>query len=248
MEIERKGLQVTAAQLRVIALAAMLTDHLWALIVPGNQWMNYVGRLAFPIFAFQIVEGFFHTSDLRRYTLRLLVFALLSEIPFNLMYAGAAVYPFHQNVMFTLLLGLLAIRGLERARRERTRKAVALGVLGLLGAYVLGAVAMVDYGGKGVLTVVSFYVFRGFPLAWLGQLISLALLNIVFFQGYCVSVSVLGHTVDFQTQGFALLALLPIWLYRGERGRGGRVLQYGSYLFYPLHMLALHLIQDVIIK
>ena len=202
-----------------------------------------MGRLAFPIFAFQIVEGFFHTSDFRRYALRLLVFACVSEIPFDLMYASTAFYPFHQNVMFTLLLGLAAIWGLERARRERTAGAAVLGVLGLLAAWGAGTAGMVDYGGMGVLTVVVFYVFRGFPLARLGQLGGLFLLNVAFFQGEYLPVEAFGHVFEFQTQGFALLALAPVWLYGGEKGRGGRVLQYGSYAFYPLHMLVLYLIK-----
>ena len=218
MEAEKRGFRLTAAQLRWIALAAMLLDHLWAMAVPGNQWMTYVGRLAFPIFAFQIVEGFFHTSDFRRYALRLLVFACVSEIPFDLMYASTAFYPFHQNVMFTLLLGLAAIWGLERARRERTAGAAVLGVLGLLAAWGAGTAGMVDYGGMGVLTV-------------------------VVFQGEYLPVEAFGHVFEFQTQGFALLALAPVWLYGGEKGRGGRVLQYGSYAFYPLHMLVLYLIK-----
>ena len=243
MEAEKRGFRLTAAQLRWIALAAMLLDHLWAMAVPGNQWMTYVGRLAFPIFAFQIVEGFFHTSDFRRYALRLLVFACVSEIPFDLMYASTAFYPFHQNVMFTLLLGLAAIWGLERARRERTAGAAVLGVLGLLAAWGAGTAGMVDYGGMGVLTVVVFYVFRGFPLARLGQLGGLFLLNVAFFQGEYLPVEAFGHVFEFQTQGFALLALAPVWLYGGEKGRGGRVLQYGSYAFYPLHMLGLYLIK-----
>lgn len=242
MEKDERTFCLTAAQLRWTALMAMLLDHLWATVVPGNQWMTYVGRIAFPIFAFQIVEGFLHTSDLRRYALRLLAFACLSEIPFDLMYASAAFYPFHQNVMFTLLLGLLAVRGLDRARQERTAKAVALAVLGLLGAWLLATAGMTDYGGMGILTVAVFYVFRGFPLARLGQAVCLVLLNMVFFQGEYLPVEVFEHTLELQTQGFALLALIPIWLYGGERGRGGRALQYGSYVFYPLHMLALYLI------
>lgn len=243
MERSGGGFHLTAAHLRWIALGAMLLDHLWAMVVPGNQWMTYVGRIAFPIFAFQVSEGFLHTSDCRRYALRLLAFALASEIPFNLMYASTVFYPFHQNVMFTLLLGLLAIRGLDRMRRERTGKAAVLGALGLLLAWLAGVIGMVDYGGRGVLTVVVFYVFRGIPLARLGQLVSLFLLNMVFFQGEYVSLEILGRAVELQTQGFALLALIPIWLYGGERGRGGRALQYGSYFFYPLHMLVLYLIK-----
>lgn len=243
MENQSRKFQLTAAQLRWIALGAMLLDHLWAMVVSGNQWMTYVGRIAFPIFAFQIAEGFRRTSDFRRYALRLLAFALLSEVPFDLMYASTVFYPFHQNVMFTLLLGLLAIRGLDRARRERTARAAALGLLGLLGAWLAGTLGMVDYGGMGVLTVVVFYVFRDFPLARLGQLACLFLLNMVFFRGEYLTAEVFGRVLELQTQGFALLALIPIGLYGGEKGRGGRVLQYGSYAFYPLHMLALYLIK-----
>lgn len=244
VENRSRKFQLTAAQLRWIALGAMLLDHLWAMVVPGNQWMTYAGRLAFPIFAFQITEGFLHTSDFRRYALRLLAFACLSEIPFDLMYASTPFYPFHQNVMFTLLLGLLAIRGLDRARRERTAKAAVLGLLGLLGAWLAGVLGMTDYGGMGVLTMAVFYVFRGFPLARLGQLACLFLLNMVFFRGEYLTAEIFGRTLELQTQGFALLALLPIWLYSGEKGRGGRALQYGSYAFYPLHMLALYLVKS----
>ena len=195
------------------------------------------------IFAFQIAEGFRHTSNFKRYALRLLVFGVLSEIPFDLMYASTVFYPFHQNVMFTLLLGLLAIRQLDRAWRRRTAGAAALGVLGVLGAWLSGTLGMVDYGGMGVLTVVVFYVFRDIPLARVGQLGCLFLLDMVFFRGEYLTVELLGHTLELQTQGFALLALIPIWLYDGEKGRGGRLLQYGSYAFYPLHMLALYLIK-----
>lgn len=243
MERTVRGFRLTAAHLRWIALGAMLLDHLWAMVVPGSQWMTYVGRIAFPIFAFQIAEGARHTSDFRRYALRLLAFALVSEIPFDLMYASTVFYPFHQNVMFTLLLGLLAVRGLDRARRKRTAGAAALGALGLLGAWLAGTIGMVDYGGMGVLTVAVFCVFRDFPLARLGQTVCLVLLNMVFFKGEYVSLEILGHAVELQTQGFALLALIPIWLYGGEKGRGGRALQYGSYVFYPLHMLVLYLVK-----
>lgn len=111
---------INANQLWCLAMVLMLLDHLWATLVSGNFWMTYTGRLAFPIFAFQISEGFSHTSDRKRYAKRLLLFALISEIPFDLLYGSTVFYPFHQNVLFTLLLGLLAVSTIDRARQARS--------------------------------------------------------------------------------------------------------------------------------
>ncbi len=239
---------LSAAQLRLIALGLMLLDHVWALFMPGGYaWMTYLGRAAFPIFAFQIVEGYVHTSDHKRYALRLLLFGLVSEVPFNLMYASSAFYPFHQNVLFTLLLGLLAVWALDRAKRTGGVRAWLLAGGQVCLCCLAALVGFTDYGVTGVLTVLAFYVFREVPFAWAGQLVSLLLLHEVFFQGEYVTLTLLGQTIDFQTQGFALLALVPIWLYNGQKGGGGRALQYGSYMFYPAHMLLLYLLAGLYI-
>ena len=108
--------------LKIIAMILMLLDHLWATFVPDNQWMTLVGRMAFPIFAFLIVEGYFHTSDYKKYIKRLLIFGLISEIPFNLIYAGSLIFPFHQNVMFTLALGLLIISEIDKIKSNKDIK------------------------------------------------------------------------------------------------------------------------------
>ena len=112
-------IDLSAAALHLIAMALMLMDHLWATLLPAQDWLTCAGRLAFPIFAFMTVEGYFHTRNLKRYALRLLLFALLSEVPFDLMYGGTWFYPVHQNVIWTLLLGLLGVHLMETMRKKQ---------------------------------------------------------------------------------------------------------------------------------
>lgn len=215
---------LTAAHLRILALFLMLLDHMWATVIPGNLWMTCVGRMAFPIFAFQAAEGYHHTHDFRGYCKRLALFAVISEIPFNLMISGSPFFPQHQNVMLTLLLGLLCCRAYD------SRNWLAM-VLWLLA----GAFTRCDYGAAGVWTVLTFHAFRGEKL---GQLLMLLLINLFCYDGPEIALGPL----TFPLQTFAILAWIPIALYSGEKGRGGRALQYGSYLFYPVHMLILGLL------
>ena len=98
--------ETSSLSLHIIAMACMLCDHLWGTIVPGNDWLTCIGRVAFPIFAFLIVEGYFHTKNLKKYIRRLVVFALLSEIPFNLAMGSRIFYPIHQNVLWSFLIAL----------------------------------------------------------------------------------------------------------------------------------------------
>lgn len=233
---------LTANMLRTLAVLLMLSDHVWATALAFGDWMTYIGRMAFPIFAFQISEGFIHTSNVKKYILRLLCFAAVSEIPFNLFYGSSVIYPFHQNVMFTLLLGLLAITVIDKMKKNFNAKTVLLSAMWLLLICAVAAIGMVDYGFLGFLTVVMFYLFRNFPFAWLSQLAAMIIINMFLFKGQTIPVEVFGKTYDFTTQGFAVFSLIPIWLYGGRKGRSSKVMQYGFYAFYPVHMLILYLI------
>ena len=78
--------------LHILAMLFMLCDHLWATLFPAQEWMTCVGRLAFPIFAFMIAEGCYYTSNVKKYMLRLFLFAIISEIPFNLIMGSSVFY------------------------------------------------------------------------------------------------------------------------------------------------------------
>jgi len=208
----------------------MLIDHIARHILVGQDWatepwfsvmdgrlemswfllLRSIGRMAFPIFAFLIVEGYRHTHDRRGYGQNLMLFALISEIPWNLVHHNS-VFWWTQNVFFTLTLGYLAICVYERYKGEvRT-----------LGGYMLGIAALsllcrADYG----LTGVSFIL-----------LLHLSRTNIVL--SALLGTAMIGNW-------FAGLAFIPIGLYNGERGFvRGRFLKYCFYAFYPLHHLVL---------
>ena len=215
---------LNATHLRILALLLMLLDHLWATVVPGNNWMTYLGRMAFPIFAFQAAEGYFHTRDFKAYCKRLAIFAAISEIPFNLMIIGSPIFPFHQNAMLTLLLGLLACQAWDQ--RKLWKLALILAA---------GALTFPDYGALGVWTVLMFHMLRGHKL-W--QLLALIAINWFGYEGQ----QLLVGSFEIPVQAFAIGAFLPIALYNGEKGNGGLLLQIGSYVFYPLHMLILWLL------
>ena len=239
---------ITSNMLRIIAVSLMVTDHIWATVMSFGSWMTYIGRMAFPIFAFQIAEGFIHTSDVKKYAKRLLVFALISEIPFDLFTISTWLNPFHQNVMFTLLLGLLAIMVIDNLRKSIKEKTatpqniiVSVVLLGLI--FVAAFFGFVDYSFWGVATVVMFYLLRDFPFAWLAQLVAMVLINVVFFEGQMFNVELFGRTFEIPTQSLAVLSLIPIWLYGGKKGRSSKVMQYGFYAFYPVHMIVLYLIK-----
>ena len=233
----------TSNMLRTIAVILMLSDHIWATYMSFGNWMTYIGRMAFPIFAFQIAEGFVHTSNFKKYALRLLGFALVTEIPFNLFYSSRWFNPYHQNVLFTLLLGLLAIYVIDKAKKNRTAKNIALSVLWLVLICIAATLGFVDYGFLGMVTVVMFYLLRDFPFAWLAQLVAMVLINVVFFEGQVFPIEILGRNFEIPLQGFAVFSLIPIWLYGGRKGKSSKIMQYGFYAFYPVHMLILYLIK-----
>ena len=238
-------IETTSASLHIIAIIFMLCDHLWGTIIPGNDWLTCIGRISFPIFAFMIVEGYSHTKNLRKYVYRLLVFAVLSEIPFNLAMGSSVFFPMHQNVLWSFLISIGLIHWNEKAKETgKIWKQIAVGCVTIILGYILGLITMVDFYHAGILTVLTFYFF-GKRKWWccLGQLLCLWYINTELLGGFGYEIHLLGETYFLHRQGFALLALIPIWLYRGKQGYHSKLFQYTCYAFYPVHLLVLGIIK-----
>lgn len=209
--------------LKWIAVLTMVIDHVGAILFPDQIWMRVIGRVAFPIYAYCLAEGFRYTSDYRRYLGRLALFAILSEIPFDLAFYGVPFSFAHQNVFFTLTLGLILLWVLERFREQLLLCAGAFAVL----CFLAQALHM-DYGAGGLLMVFAFYLAQQGTSPWIGW-------------GIFVFINLFGYAGG--VQWAAILALLPIGLYSGKAGKKK---QRFFYWIYPLHLLLLWIIEKYI--
>ena len=244
MRENKLKLETTSFSLHILAMLFMLCDHLWGTIVSGNDWLTCIGRLAFPIYAFMIVEGYFRTKNIKKYVCRLLLFAVLSEIPFNLAMGSRMFYPIHQNVLWSFLIAIGLIHWNETVKGKQIWKQFLVGISSVCVGYLVGIITFVDYYHAGILMVLVFYFFRNKKWwCYLGQLVCLWYINIEMLGGFSYEVNILGQTHFIVRQGFALFALIPIWLYRGKQGYHSKVLQYSYYAFYPLHLLILAILK-----
>lgn len=233
---------LNALQLKVFAMACMVCSHMSGTILWGMHWLDTIGRLAFPIFAFLLAEGFRHTKNVKKYLLRLFLFALVTELPFNLMSEGGLFYPFHQNVLFTLCIALLMMAWIEKAKDTSRLRFILRAVLAVIVGYLLGFITFVDYFGYGVLMALTFYLFHEYKYGWVAELAVMVYVNWELIGGLVFPTMIFGREIDIPQQGFAVLALIPIWLYNGKQGPTSKKIQYACYAFYPAHMLVLWLL------
>lgn len=216
---QKRGL--TSSALKLIAILSMLIDHFAIAIywqLAGREYIVYktmrdIGRIAFPIYCFLLIEGFFYTKNVRKYILRCFFFAFLSEIPFDMSLYGRFFDMRSQNVFFTLAIGLCTVYGIHGIR-QKTKGALALlgqGICILAGAGI-AQLLEVDYHYLGVLFIVMFYYCR-FMQPWERNVIGV---------------------IAFSYEKTAPLAFIPIQLYNGKRGWK---LKYLFYAVYPVHLL-----------
>lgn len=243
-----KAFGVTSFALHILAMTFMLCDHLWGTFLGNVSVLGYIGRITFPIFAFMIVEGFVHTKSKKKYALRMLIFALISEIPFNLLTEHHLIYPFHQNVLWSFLLciGMMSVYEKIKSRKHLITRLILFALTTLAG-YLLGFIAFVDFFGHGILIVAMFYFTRTDHTAKPYQKVVMCLIQAFLLywiccemmQGMMIPISIFGLELEIYKQGFALLALPLIWLYNGKQGPYNKIIKYIYYGFYPAHLLIL---------
>lgn len=211
--------------LKLIAVTAMILDHVGDNFFPDQIWMRIIGRMALPIFTFCIAEGFSHTKDRRRYLCRMGLFALLSEIPFDLVTSGKVLEFSHQNIMMTFFWAILGLMIYEQVRNRRYGQILGAAVLLLfpVSSLFLG----LDYQILAVGLIILYYLLRN----------KAPLINNLAAMAYHVLLRNVG------IYWFGVLGFVPVLLYNGKRGRG---LKWFFYLFYPLHLLAIYILKELL--
>ena len=223
----------SGVQLKYIAFLSMLIDHVnKALMYPlltENGFLRYVsdvfdilGRVAFPIFMFFLVEGFFKTGNRFKYLLNLIIFGIISEIPFDLFQSAVFFQPNSNNVMFTLVLALVMIWVIDELKVPKSYIIppvlwFPVSIIIVITVCLLSMIWGLDYEYHGILIAYFFYIFRNNPI-----------------------LSIIGGYLSIIKIPWALLGFGLTLTYNGERGKQNKIL---NYLFYPVHLLILGLLR-----
>ena len=220
-------MKLDGRMLKIIAVISMFIDHVGAVLFPDVILFRIVGRLAFPIYCFLLVEGARYTHNMRQYMLRMGIFALISELPFDWAFYHRPVYLAHQNVFFTLFIGLVMIWFLEHPMNDMEIPDIVNKLIIVALAGTAAELLSTDYGFSGIATILIFYILR-----------ERVLLKYLITALICIGMGWI--------EGFAVLALIPIALYNGQRGSQTKVMQYGFYAFYPAHLLLLAFLYQIV--
>lgn len=219
---------MTSFYLKIFAIMTMVIDHIgYIFMSPSDPYyllFRGIGRLAFPVFIWFVAEGCNKTKNLKGYLLRLMFFALLSEVPFDYAFSNTWIEFTHQNIFFTLFLGAFSVYlyiGLE----EKLKRFKNIAVLSPICLALIAEFIHTDYGGIGVLLIYFLYMYRN--QAFLHKAAILVIGNLMLL--------ISSHPI----QSVAAIMLIPLYFYNGQRGKP---LKYFFYIFYPAHLLILGMV------
>ena len=208
--------------LKLIALVTMLIDHIGAILFPEIEVFRMIGRLSFPIFAFFVAEGWFYTKNKTKYTLTILLFAIISQPIYHFAFDGARL-----NILFTFLLSIALMCLIDKCSTRNFEFIIYVTLFSTVVIFV-SMLDIIDYGLLGILLPAIFYVFRDNNIKYLISTIIIAIFSILFSA----------------IQLFSILAILLLMSYNGKKGKLN--IKYSFYIFYPAHILLLYLISLLI--
>ena len=236
-----KGL--SGNMLKMIAVISMFIDHSYKVgLLPYHIIFEIIGRIAFPVFAFLVAEGAYHTSNRKKYLVTLFLFALISEVPFNLCFYGTYSYVGHQNIMFTMFVGV-AFAYIAEAFENKLKFPEWMAIMLLMMfAGVIGLFCNLDYSMYGTLLVFLLCSMNIFSQK--NRLMSYKIIGSAFL----VIFSIACFSTGAHVQIYGLIAIPLFILYNGRRSNGDNKVLYGKfkyffYVFYPIHMAILFLIE-----
>lgn len=210
--------------LKIIGIFSMFLDHYY-FIIGGPRILNIIGRIAFPIFAFALNEGYRHTKNLKLYLIRLGIFALVIQLP---LFFSSTKYP--MNIFFTLFTGLLIITIMNTKKVNIFPKILIIASL----FYITKKVEF-DYSIYGILLIMIFNIFYNQKMLIFVSFLFLNLIIVYFPEIFDLS----------KTQFYSIFSLIFIFLYNGKKGKS---MKYFFYLFYPLHFFVIELINKLLMK
>lgn len=246
--------------IKIIACISMIIDHIkyafpvlkeLKITIPviGNFfYFKYLGRIAFPLFAFCLVEGYRHTRDLKKYICRLLIFGIVSQPIFFPHFRSLFSDKFMLNIMFTLLLGLFAIMSYDKMDNK------ILGFIIACGFICLGKLLKVDYGAYGVATCFLIYLFRDnkllLMLSYIGAVVihySVIIIESMIENGFhgIYNFWKLYYYNFFWSGIFSIIAMALTFFYNGKKGKGNKFTKYFFYIFYPAHLAIICLLARI---
>ena len=224
---------MTSFALKLIAVISMFCDHLGDAFTRKYSFFNLIGRIAFPIFAFTLSQGYIHTKNRKKYFIRLTIFALISQIPFSLFL----------NIGFTLLLGFISMvsydyfSNIDSAKLDYKLFGVKIkniiGILSAISIASIGQLIHVDYGFFGVIVPFTFYLLKDHKISMFISYIILC----IFRYGYMILLNGF-HMVYIR---LLICTIAPIFLILLYNGKQGIKIKYLLYIFYPLHLMLLYL-------
>jgi len=255
--MEERRLGLSGSTLKIIAVISMVLDHLSRIVLTNgimiyatrdqlskSQWAfvdgladitSILGRIAFPIFCFLIVEGFIHTHNLLKYILTMFVFALATECVYDYVFSGSFFCISMQNVMFEFVLALIMLSVLKLIEKIWKNPQLVVYVVVVAVFSAVAEALYLDGGMYGILLIAVFYWFRNYDKF---KLVAAALVMVIS------ACHIIGGGFEFNLNNILdmdlaaeLVSLIPIALYNGKRGLK---LKYFFYVFYPGHLAVLY--------